>query len=377
MPLTNQQIVKNYRNRQRATLGDAEFKRIQAAAKKKYRDSKKPSIVLGDECDTLLNKIFDKKKRALAKKGKTISLESFKKNTWANLKKIYQRMNGEPWDCIDTDWLKKDADENIAFIKKIYPKENTFITYVSSFASVTGVLGVSFKKSYQKYSDVSSRDRRDKDVVDNDNIMTESEKEKMIPYKELKNLYKHPDLTDRERALISIYTMIPPRRNQFSQFLTLKKSEDELVDGLNYLIVDDKNNPQKIIMKKYKTFKQYGIFEFSLAKTNKLNEVLKKYITSADLKDGDLLFPNKKGSIQKNISAEITKAFLRASGKPITVNIIRHIFISKFLEKRRTIEEKNNLARLMGHSRNVQESYMRNDAPADEDDDAIRRKFYE
>ena len=216
MPLTNKQIVKNYRTRQRATLGEDEYKRIQAAAKREYRARKKPSVPVDDECDTLLNKIFDKKKALAVKKGKTISLESFKKNTWGNLKKIYKKKFDEEWNCIDMNWLK-NADENIAFIKATFPKENTFITYVSSFASITGVLGPQFKKAYHVYSQVSSSDRRDKDVSENKNIMTESEKSKMIPFKDLIKLYKSDKLNTEERALIALYTLIPPRRVELTQ----------------------------------------------------------------------------------------------------------------------------------------------------------------
>lgn len=379
MPLSNKEIVKNYRERQKNLLGDAEYKRIQREKKREYRASKKTPIPVGNECDTLLTKIFEKKQKALAKKNKIISLESFERNTWANLKKIYKKMNGTIWDCTDTKWLK-NSDDIIKFIKETYPIQNTVITNISSFASVAGVLGPSYKKAYKKYSDISSQDRRAKDAVDNKNQSTNSEKDKMVSMNILKDLWKHPDLTDRERAIISLYTMIPPRRNQFSQFLKLKKSEDDLPDKFNYLIVDKDGDPQKLVLKNYKTFKQYGIFNIPLTKTKKLNEILKKYIISANLKDGDLLFHNKKGGIQKNISNEIKKAFFKASGKNITVNIIRHIFISKFLEKRRTIEEKNKLARQMGHSRNVQESYMRIDAPVktrDVIDDEIRAKFYQ
>jgi len=373
MPLSNKEAIKNYRERQRELLGEDEYKRIQAQKKRDYR-AKKASVTVDDDgCDDLLLKIFDKKKKLAVKKSKTISLESFKKNTWANIRKIYKKMNDEEWDCINTNWLK-DADANIAFIKKIYPKENTMITYISSFASVTGVLGAQFKKAYQTYSQVSSQNRRDKDVIDNENQSTEKEKEKMVSMRVLKNLYKHPDLTDRERALIALYTRLPPRRNQLAQFLTLKKSEDGLDGEFNYLVVDSDNKPQKIIMHKYKTVKEYGKFEIPLSKTDKLNAILQKYIESADIKDGDLIFPNTKGKIQANMGKEISDTFLKASGKPITVNIIRHIFISKFLEKRRSISEKNNLANLMGHSRSVQEKYMRMDLP--DDDDQIKSQFY-
>jgi hypothetical protein len=70
MPLTNKQIVQQYRARQKELLGEDEYKRIQAQKKREYRLSKKPSVAVDDECDDLLLKIFDKKKKTSCQKGK-------------------------------------------------------------------------------------------------------------------------------------------------------------------------------------------------------------------------------------------------------------------------------------------------------------------
>lgn len=381
MPLSNKELVKNYRARQRQALGETEYKRQQALKKKEYRARKKaaaqataqaaqpePVVVVEttpepvDECDTLLNKIFQKKKTIVESQGKTINFDSYKRNTWKNLQKIYKKKYGEPWDCRSPAWIKK-ADEIIAFIKETYSSKNTQITYISSFASVTVALGKSYKKAYDKYSEISSKDRIAKDAIDNKNLSTPAETDKMISYKSLRNLYKSDNLTDRQRALVSLYTRLPPRRVQLAQYLKLSNTDDDLDDGFNYLIVDKHNKPIKVVMTKYKTHKIYGDFELLLENKFHLNSILKKYIETSNIKNGNLMFPNHKGTINKNMSDEIKNAFRTASGKPLTVNIIRHIFVSEFLKRPRSIEEKKLIAQAMGHSKATQERYMRLDAP--------------
>jgi len=376
MPLTNQQIVKNYRERQKNLLGDAEYKRIQREKKREYRASKKAPIPVVDECDKLLNTIFEKKKKLLAKTGKIISLESFKRNTWANLRKTYKKMNNDDWDCIDTAWLR-NADEIIKFIKDTYPSQNTFITNISSFASVTAVLGPSYKKAYTKYSDLSSNDRRAKDTVDNKNVMTESESAKMIPYKELKNLYKNENLNLEERALVAIYTLLPPRRVEMSKYLKYMDNENDLPNGFNYLVMND--GKLKIVMKKYKTHKIYGDIELFINNT-KLKKILLEYVADKGLENGDFVFGLSKSKINSNMSQRIIDVFTKASGKNISINTVRHIVASEFYKKNRSWAEIETFSKLMGNSPTMNQKYKRMDAPTksqSELDDEIRAKFYQ
>ena len=341
-------------------------------------------------CESVKQAVYLARKKLLEKKSegkknvKSLSYNSFETNTWANVIKIYKKMNNvKTYDCADMSWLK-NADGVIKFIKETYTKQNSFITNTSSFATVTSVLK-GYETAYKKYSGTSTTDRIEERKTAKKNKTTDSEKEKMVSMSELKNLWRKPNLNDRDRALIGLYTMVPPRRVQYSQFLKLTHSDKDLPEGFNYLIVDKKGNPQKIVLKKYKTYNVYGVFEIPLNKTDRLNNLLKTYIKSEKLKDGDLMFPNKSGGVYKNFSTEIINTFFKASGKKIGVDIIRHIWISKFLEKSRTIEEKEAFATLLGHDKDTQSFYMRIDAPKDadkkkredEDDDAIKARFYE
>jgi hypothetical protein len=440
MPLSNKEVVAQHRARQKELLGDAEYKRIQAQKKKEYRARKAasspasvveapagapPAMIRAEkeikEIITLLNKYLTKeskitlpdlsselekrtlpalieleankgcqavkkavylaRKKLLEKKSegkknsKSLSFESFQTNTWANVIKIYKKMNNvKTYDCSNMEWLR-NADEVIKFIKETYTKQNSFITNISSFATVTSVLK-GYETAYKKYSGTSTDDRLEERKTAKQNKTTDSEKDKMVSMSVLKNLWRKPNLNDRDRALISLYTMIPPRRVAFTQYLTLKHSDKDLLEGFNYLIVDKGGNPQKMILKKYKTFHLYGVFEILLGKTDRLNGLLKTYIKSEKLKDGDLMFPNKSGGVYKNFSIEIINTFFKASGKKIGVDVIRHIWISKFLEKSRTIEQKEDFASQMGHDKDTAAFYNRVDAPKD-DDDAIKADFYD
>ena len=333
-------------------------------------------------CEAVKKAVYLARKKLLEKKSegkkttKTLSYESFQTNTWANVIKIYKKMNNvKTYDCSSMEWMQ-NADKIIKFIKKTYTKQNSFITNISSFATVTSVLK-GYEDAYKKYSGTSTDDRVVERKTAKKNKMTENEEKKMVSMSELKNLWKKPNLNDRDRVLIALYTMLPARRVQFTQYMKLTHSDKDLPEGFNYLIVDKKGDPQKIILKKYKTFNVYGKFEIPLAKTERLNGLLKTYIKSSKIKDGELMFGKTKTEVFKNFSNEIINAFFKASGKKIGVDIIRHIWISKFLEKPRTIEEKENFAMQMGHDEQTQSLYMRIDAPKNEDDDdAIKAQFH-
>lgn len=161
--------------------------------------------------------------------------------------------------------------------------------------------------------------------------------------------------------MVSLYSLQPARRVEFTQYLKLVYNDKNLPNGFNYLIVDKKTkNPKKFILKKYKTFSDYGAAELKIVHKG-LKQILKTYIK--DIEEGELLFPNKTGKPYKSFSGEISDAFFKASGKKIGVDILRHIWISEFLSKTRTIEEKQRFAKLMGHDKITAEFYLRVDAP--------------
>ena len=108
---------------------------------------------------------------------------------------------------------------------------------------------------------------------------------------------------------------------------------------------------------KYKTKQTYGVQEFDINKD--LADVLKPYIK--DKKPGDPVFSTKNNKHIKNFSEFVNNIFKKHTGKNISVNLIRHSFISDFLKKNKSIEARKKISTQMSHSLLTQSYYNRID----------------
>ena len=57
------------------------------------------------------------------------------------------------------------------------------------------------------------------------------------------------------------------------------------------------------------------------------------------------------------LSKKVTAIFEKLSGKRMSINLLRHAYIKHFLSKKRSIKEKEALAKKMLHSTTLQEQY--------------------
>lgn len=149
----------------------------------------------------------------------------------------------------------------------------------------------------------------------------------------------------RNFLIMSLYLLQIPVRIQ--NYLTMK-SRDYNKDEDNYLYKDD--SKYKMIFNKYKTSKYIGKIEIEIE-----NEILNKLIDRWFLKynpDNQFLFINKNGKemTQNNFSSAIKSMSNRLFNKDITVNDIRHIFITNYLSSNKSIEEKIRVAAIMGQT---------------------------
>ena len=290
----------------------------------------------------------------------TLKKDKFKKLQWAGVINLYKKMfNRKDYDCSNMNWLK-ETTKIIKYIKTTYTNKNTQITKFSNIAAILSVLD-GFEDEYKLFSTISTTERTEQNKQDDLNLTTEKERPNMLKWSELKNLYKDRSLDLKTRSLIGLYTVIPPRRTELGGLLTISYNETDLNPNLNYLIIDETTKtPKKIIMLKYKTFSTYGKYEIKL--TNKTYiSILKKYITDRGLIAGNPVFGTGEGRYYRNFSLIISDYFKRATKKNISVNILRHSYISDFLSKPRSVAEKKELARQMGHTSTVQELYNRMD----------------
>tara|TARA_R110001606_G_C15379177_1_gene650269 strand:- start:39 stop:998 length:960 start_codon:yes stop_codon:yes gene_type:complete len=149
----------------------------------------------------------------------------------------------------------------------------------------------------------------------------------------------------------------PPARADYAPMFVVSEKEfndlhEDDKDLNNYLVVKSRNN-KFFHFGEYKTAKKYGANKVILGK--KLNSVMNIWLR---FNKTDSLLTNSKREPQtaNGLSKYINKVFA-PTGKKISINILRHVFIS---EKFPNInDEKAQIAKKMGHSISQQGDYSK------------------
>lgn len=154
--------------------------------------------------------------------------------------------------------------------------------------------------------------------------------------------------------LLSLYVLFPPRRAL--DYAVMKyKNYDRQKD--NFIDI----NKKIMVFNEYKTFNKYGTQKFDLSKD--LIKIIKlwiKALVKLNNNDSDyLIITNQQNSV------DITK-LLNAIFKPkkVSVNMLRHSFLTHFYEQQNGIPDLETMERLasaMGHSVQAQLQYIRKD----------------
>ena len=149
----------------------------------------------------------------------------------------------------------------------------------------------------------------------------------------------------------------PPTRLDYAPMEVISKSAYDKLDGdeqkeNNYLVVVSRNN-KYFSFNEYKTSGKYGQNEVKVGK--KLNSVLNIWLKH-NTTDSLLVNSRNEPMSANGLGKEITKIF-SSLGKKISVNMLRHIFISEKYPNIDTEKEKD--AKKMGHSTNQQSKYSK------------------
>ena len=155
-------------------------------------------------------------------------------------------------------------------------------------------------------------------------------------------IFKKPSITPSDRAtlneymLLSCYVMIEPRRSQDYSLMKLRNYDD----NDNYI---EKNN---LIFNKYKTFKNYG--QQSIVMPPKMKLLIAKW---KKINTSDYLITGKSGKML-NVS-QITKLLNKIfDNRNISVNILRHSYLSHIYKDLPKISQMQQTATNMGHNVN-------------------------
>ena len=177
----------------------------------------------------------------------------------------------------------------------------------------------------------------------------------------------------------SLYTLIPPRRNEYRTLRYYPYGSDTDVtkehkqNNVNviYRECDDWSKPNnhcfgdeeteyyyKMVLREYKTHSTYGDFEMIIDKEHPLYIPIKKYIKDARLwmlvddaeYNSPILFPNAKGDFMNTASwGRLLNSVFKSTGKKISSTMLRHIYISDKFKGDTPLQVRKDLAKLMGH----------------------------
>ena len=318
---------------------------------------------------------MDKLKDAIDKKRniKSNSLNAY----LIAIKKVHNAMFGDK-EMKNIDFLKNEE----SVIKSIGDlKLNTQKNYLSSI-----IVSLDAMNNKGKYDEELSIYRDHLEAVNkvyyeelNKNEKTEDQNENWVSLKELRkvmngyksdlidrNVFKKDSLTKKQFDILQRWVVAnlylhddnPPVRLDYGdleikKFLDYEKLSDDELDENNYLVIKSRTN-KFFHFGNYKTKKSQGIKKIPVGKV--LNSVLNIWLKFNN-EPYLLLDTHGKQMSSNQLSKYINKVF-SPTGKKITANLLRHIYIT---EKFPVEENKNKkeVAKKMGHSVDTQNTYSK------------------
>ena len=217
-------------------------------------------------------------------------------------------------------------------------------------------------EEYQKF--ISSHEKSDKQK---DNWSTLEElKEIFLKYKKeiKKNKYdKKEKLSSKEfnyltnYLITALYILIAPTRLDYSPMSIVDK-EDDVNDKSNFLVVKSRNK-KHFIINEYKSSKTYGSQKINIP--SELNSIINLYLKFHKDKSSFLMNTRGKELSANGLSKLLTSSFGRYSDKTITLNLLRHIYISENVKIKDAdeLKKENELAKAMMHSNITQKTYVK------------------
>ena len=175
---------------------------------------------------------------------------------------------------------------------------------------------------------------------------------------EEKGILKKDVLSPKQQDLLqkylvsALYTLQPPIRLDYGSMKIIRKLEDD--DGKkNFLLVKGRNK-KTFIFNDFKNKKNLGTQKQEV--NSKLNSVINLWLKYNKTEN---FLMNSKGElmVENSLSKYIKKVF-EPTKKNITLNLLRHIYISENIDLE-AVKKSKELAKTMMHSTGLQEDYAK------------------
>ena len=173
---------------------------------------------------------------------------------------------------------------------------------------------------------------------------------KKIMRKYKKEAMENPNIKTVQKYLVSaLYLLQPPKRLDFSNMKIIETRKED--NGKNNFMLNLGRNKKYFIFNEFKTDKSQGSKEVLINK--ELNSIINMWLKVN--KSDDFLLNNRGQPMSSNsLGKYITKIF-EPSGKSITLNLLRNIFVSENIDLE-AVQKAKNMADMMDHSESTQKT---------------------
>lgn len=178
---------------------------------------------------------------------------------------------------------------------------------------------------------------------------------KKIMRKYKKEAIQNPSIRSVQKYLVSaLYLLQPPKRLDYSNMKIIETRKED--NGKNNFLLNLGRNKKYFIFNEFKTDKSQGSKEILINKD--LNSIINMWLKVN--KSQDFLLNNRGQPMSPNsLGKYITKIF-EPSGKSITLNLLRNIFVTENIDID-AVQKAKNMADMMDHSQSTQQSvYLKN-----------------
>ena len=264
--------------------------------------------------------------------------------------------------------------KNLNFLKNVEAinqqladyKPNTVRNYIISIVSVLGLDKEKRgkKKLYQSYADQLVNQNRTLKAQEAKNEKTPTQEANWLTWAEVQK--KHEELKERVKALperltesqynhlleytiLSLYVLLPPRRNDYQNMLIVKEAPEDTTK--NYLEL----STNRFIFNKFKTSKREGQLIVDIPA--ELFAVINTYLNHHPLLKGKHTLPQPflvyADGRPLTATNSITRILNKIFGKSVGSSLLRHIYLGKYSDVREEMKED---AKMMSHSVETQQN---------------------
>ena len=146
-----------------------------------------------------------------------------------------------------------------------------------------------------------------------------------------------------DKLLVGLYTYIPPQRADFCPMRVTTRLPKTLEDGINYLVINKRT--ARFVFHAYKTAATYGDREVTVPAP--LFKLLAEYL--GDRRSGYLLQDGSISWTPSRLGSNLRRIFLAAFDKEVSVNLLRHSYLTKAYAGMPALKELESIASSMAH----------------------------